>query len=118
MQTIVKWTTLGLLGVGLLGLEAAGVRRVALSASEWLVGDEAQALARGSRIAATDAMHAVAREARETALAAAVGTLERVGAIYAVTQGPERVMVRKRVRVIQAPCDESAADHPVSDERS
>ena len=52
MQTIVKWTTLGLLGVGLLGLEAAGVRRVALGASEWLVSDEAQALARGSRIAA------------------------------------------------------------------
>jgi hypothetical protein len=116
MQTIMKWTTLGLLGVGLLGLEAAGVRRVALSASEWLVSDEAQALARGSRIVATDAMHAVVREARDTALAAAVGTLEGVGAIYAVTSGPERIMVHQRVRVIQVPCDEPA--DPVSDEQS
>jgi len=117
MQTIAKWTALGLLGVGLLGLEAAGVRRAALGASEWLVSDEAQALARGTRIAAADAMHAVAREARDTALAAAVGTLERVGAVYAVTQGPECAAAPRRVRVIRAPaCDHTAP--PGVDEQS
>ena len=108
MNVIAKWTMLAVIGTGLLAIEAAGVRHAVLGVSEWVASGRAENVARAGRIAATDAGRAIAREARATALAAAMGALEGVGTVYAATQGPQPREVRMRVIEV-APCPAPSA---------
>ena len=112
MHHIAKWTALALLGTGLLGVEVAGVRHAVLGASEWVASGGAGEFMHASRVAAATAGRVIVREARATALAAAVGALEGVGTVYSATQGPQPHCLRcVRTRVIEMrPCTETPAE--------